>query len=305
MNVDLAQVALAVRWPPSEPADAAREALAAAGIGPAHGRLAELAVWWAGVRGDRAAPPPGRVAAVGVTTPLPDPARLDVRRLPLDPPPEPDAALAWGVSLADALADEGVDLLLVAVDDVPGRRVLGAELVGADAVSALGWPQADDGSADASLAGLVDDERWMHEVVQVRDGLRAVRGLAGEPAALLRGLASPALAAATGLLLRSAARRTPAVLGGPGAAAAALLARGQAWECSDWWQLAPVGDEALTERVVAGLRLTPLDGLAVPLEDGTAALLAAEVLAAATALLGVEAEAQPEAEPAPEPEPGG
>jgi nicotinate-nucleotide--dimethylbenzimidazole phosphoribosyltransferase len=295
-GVDLAEVALAVRWPPSEPGDAAREALAAAGVGPAHGRLAELAVWWAGVRDDGAAPPPRRVAALGVTTPLPDPARIDVRRLPLEPPPDPDAALAWGVATADALADEGVDLLLVAVDDVRAARVLGAELVGADAVSALGWPQPENGSSDPSLTGTIDDERWMREVVEVRDGLRAVRGLAGEPAALLRGLGSPVLAAATGLLLRSAARRTPAVLGGPGAAAAGLLARGQAWECPDWWQLAPVGDDPLTERVVAGLRMTPLEGLAVPLEDGTAALLAAEVIAAATALLGATAR---------EPEPGG
>jgi hypothetical protein len=287
--VDLAELGLSVHWVPSEPADAAREALAAAGIGPAYGRLAELAVWWAGVRGDRAALPPRRVAAVGVTSPVPDPPRLGVRRLPLDPPGGPEEALAWGVDTADALADEGVDLLLLAVDDPRGRRVLGAELVGADAVSALGWPVPDDGSSDAALAGIVDDERWMRDAVELRDGLRAVRGLAGEPAALLQGLGSPVLAAAAGLLLRSAARRTPAVLDGPGAAAAALLARGQAWACSEWWQLAPVGEEALTERVVASLQLTPLSGLAVTVEDGTAGLLAADVLCAAAALLALPA----------------
>ena len=143
----------------------------------------------------------------------------------------------------------------------------------------------DDGSSDAALTGIVDDERWMRDVVELRDGLRAVHGLSGEPVALLRGLGSPALAAATGLLLRSAGRRTPAVLDGPGAATAALLARGQAWECSDWWQVAPVRAETLTDRVVAGLQLTPLSGMAVPVEDGTAALLAADVLCAAAALL--------------------
>lgn len=285
-QVDLAVIGQEVRWPPSDPADAAREALAAAGIGPGHGRLFDLAVWWAGVRGDAGAPPPQRVAAVGVTSPLPDPPRLAVRRLPLDPPDAAAAALAWGVATADTLVDEGVDLFLVAVDDVRGRRVLGAELVGADAVSALGWPRPDDGSLDASLTGTVDDARWMDDVLELRDGLRAVHGLGAQPAALLRGLAGPRLAAATGLLLQAAARRTPAVIGGPGAAAAALLARGQAWEASDWWQLAPVVDEPLTERVVAGLRLTPLEGVAVPLEDGTGALLAAELIAAAAALLG-------------------
>ena len=138
--VDLAELGLAVHWVRSDPADAAREALAAAGIGPAYGPLSELSLWWAGVRGDAAALPPQRVAAIGVTSPLPDPPRLGVRRLPLDPPAEPEEALAWGVSTADALADEGADLLLLAVDDLPGRRVLGAELIGADAVGALGWP---------------------------------------------------------------------------------------------------------------------------------------------------------------------
>jgi nicotinate-nucleotide--dimethylbenzimidazole phosphoribosyltransferase len=285
VTVDLAQVGLAVRWPPSEGADAARAALADAGIASSHGALVELAVWWASVRGNATAPPPRQVAGVGITSPLPDPARLAVRRLPLEPPADPEAALDWGVGIADTLADEGTDLVLVAVDDVRGRRVIGAELVGADAVSALGWPLPDDGSVDAALTGVVDDERWMDDVIELRDGLRAVRGLAGEPVALLKALGSPSLAAATGLLLQSAARRTPAVLGGPGAAAAALLARGQAWECSDWWQLAPVPEEGLHERVVAGLRLTPLPGPAVGVEDGTSALLAAELLAAAAALL--------------------
>jgi hypothetical protein len=77
-----------------------------------------------------------------------------------------------------------------------------------------------------------------------------------------------------------------------------LLARGQAWACSDWWQLAPVAADGLTERVVAGLQLTPLAGTAVPAEDGTAALLAADVLCAAASLLGLPPrEAPPPSEP--------
>lgn len=284
---DLAELGQAVGWASSAPADAAREALAAAGVGPAYGRLAELAVWWAGVRGDAAALPPQRVAALGVTSPVPDPPRLGVRRLPLDPPVAAGDALAWGVTTADTLADEGVDLLLLAVDDLRGRRVLGAELVGADAVSALGWPVADDGSTDPAMTGVVDDERWMRAAVELRDGLRGVLGLAGQPEALFRELGSPALAAATGLLLRSAARRTPVVLDGPGAATAALLARSQAWACSDWWLLAPLPAEALTDRVVANLVVTPLAGTTVAVEDGTAALLAADVLCAAAALLAL------------------
>jgi Phosphoribosyltransferase len=284
-GVDLPAIARAVRWPSIDPQDAAREALAAAGIGPGYGRLAELAVWWAAVRDDAAAPPPARVVGLGVVSPVPDAQRLAVRRVPLSPPDAVPEALAWGVATADALADEGADLVLVAVDDTARRRVLAAELLGADAVDALGWPIPEDGSRDPALTGLVDDARWMADVTALRDGLRAVRGLRDDAPALLDAVGSTTLAAAAGFLLQSAARRTPAVLDGPGAAAAGLLVRSLAWEAPDWWQVAPPVPEALHERVLAMMRMTALPGPRVAVEDGTASLLGVDLVAAAAALL--------------------
>jgi Phosphoribosyltransferase len=275
---DLTELARAVRWAPVDPQDEARTALAEAGRGSGYGRLTELAIWWAGVRDDGAAPPPGRVAGLGVTTPLPD--RMPLRRLGWEHPDTPGEALAWGVATADALADEGVDLLLLAVDDPRGRRVLAAELLGTDAVDALGWPVPV-----GEPPGVVDDAQWMDDLVVLRDGLRSVRGLAGDPAALLDALGSARLAAAGGLLLGAVARRTPAVLDGPGAAAAGLLVRSLAWEAPDWWQVAPPAVEPLHERVLGVLRTTPLPGPVVAVEDGTGALLGAELIAAAAALL--------------------
>jgi Phosphoribosyltransferase len=274
---NLTELARAVRWPPIDPQDAARMALADAGRDARYGRLEELAVWWASVRDDAAAPPPARVVGFGVTSPLPDPARLPVRRLPWDHPATPHEALAWGVGTADTLVDEGADLLLVAVDEHRGRRVLAAELLGADAVDALGWPVPVD--------EVIDDAQWMSDVVALRDGLRAVHGLAGDPAALLDALGSARFAAATGLLLGAAARRTPAVLDGPGAVATGLLVRSLAWEAPDWWQVAPPAAEPLQERVLGVLRRTPLPGPVLAVEDGTAALLGTELVAAAAALL--------------------
>lgn len=277
---DLAELAHAVRWPPVEPQDEARAAFADSGRGSAYGRLEELAVWWAAVRDDAGAPPPQRAAGFGVTSPLPDPVRLPVRRLGWDHPAEPAEALAWGLATADALVDEGTDLLLVAVDEPATRRVLAAELLGTDAVDALGWPVPS-----GEPGGVIDDAQWMHDVVALRDGLRAVTGLAGDPAALLTSLGSPLLAAATGLLLGAVVRRTPAVLDGPGAAAVGLLVRSLAWEAPDWWQVAPPAPEPLQERVLGVLRMSPLPGPVVTAEDGTAALLGAELVAAAAALL--------------------
>jgi len=274
---ELTELARAVRWAPIDPQDAARIALADAGRDERYGRLQELAVWWASVRDDAAAPPPARAVGFGITTPLPDPARLPVRRLPWDHPAPPREGLGWGVATADAVVDEGADLLLVAVDEPRGRRVLAAELLGTDAVDALGWPVAVD--------DVIDDAQWMNDLVALRDGLRAVKGLAGDPAALLDALGNGRLAAATGLLLGAAVRRTPVVLDGPGAAAIALLVRSLAWEAPDWWQVAPPAAEPLQERVLGVLRLTPLPGPVVAVEDGTGALLGAELVAAAAALL--------------------
>jgi hypothetical protein len=279
-GVDLAELAQAVRWAPVDAQDAARIALADTGRGSGYGRLTELAIWWAGMRDDAAAPPPARVVGLGVTSPLADAGRVPVRPLGWEHPANPAQALEWGVATADALADEGTDLLLVAADEPGGRRVLAAELLGADAVDALGWPVAGGDRPD-----LIDDARWMADLIALRDGLRAVRGLAGEPAALLDALGNARLAAATGLLLGAVARRTPALLDGPGAAAAGLLVRSLAWEAPDWWQVAPPAPEPLHERVLGVLRITPLPGPVVEVEDGTAALLGAELIAAAAGLL--------------------
>ena len=295
-QTDLAALARAVRWPAVDPQDAAREALASAGRGPRYGWLTELAVGWASVRGDARAHPPTRVVGVGVTSPLPDPPRVEVRRIPLTPPAGTGEALDWGASTADRLADQGVDLVLLAADH-PARRVLAAQQLGTDAVDALGWPAPEDGTRDPARAGLIDDARWMDEVVALRDRLRETRDLADDAPALLDRLGSPVLAAATGLLLAAAARRTPVVLDGPGAAAVGLLVRSLAWEAPDWWQIPVHAPDRLHERVVGMMRMTPLPGPALAVEDGTAALLAVDLLAAATALLPSAGEPGPD-EPA-------
>ena len=64
----------------------------------------------------------------------------------------------------------------------------------------------------------------MRTCAAVRDGMRRARPVAHDPARMLGVLGSPELALLSGLLLRSAARRTPAVLDGPTPLAAALVA---------------------------------------------------------------------------------
>ncbi|HEY6796967.1 MAG TPA: nicotinate-nucleotide--dimethylbenzimidazole phosphoribosyltransferase [Kineosporiaceae bacterium] len=253
----------------------------------AFGRFGELAVWWAGVRGDARTAPPGQVllvgAAPGVAGRRPGAAVVDL------PSGDVDEALEWGRATADDAADRGVELIVVSVADVTATRAVAAELLGLDAVEASGWP------LDRGLS----DEEWMDEVVGLRDRLRRLHGLRGRPGDLLRVLGAPQLAAAAALLVQAAVRRTPALLDGAGAAAAALLARRTSYVMNEWWQAAQQTDLPMHERTLGSLGLTAVVQLGISVEDGTAALAALAVLDQAAMLL-TSAAAGPKDQPYPD-----
>ena len=284
--LDLDQLGEPVQAPGTEAEDAFRTRRADRLPEGALGRVRDLALWWAGVRGDDRAGPPAGVVHVGATGPL-EPARASgpVRRLPLDPPDDVPGALEWGVALADRIADGGGDLLLLTAPDGLHSRAVTAELMGLDAVEAAGWPTA---------RGLTDEE-WMDEVAAVRDLLHRTRGLRGKPTALLEALGSGRTAGATALVLQATARRTPVLLDGPGACAAALIARRTARSANTWWQVAQRGGDPLHGRMLTSLDLHPLTDLGVEIEDGTAAVLALAVLDVAAHLLTAELPTRDEA----------
>lgn len=230
---------------------------------PSGDRLTELAAWWASVAGTA---PPRRVEQLWLPRPSPvAPARAEVVIRRFDAPEEIEDALDWGVAVADDAVDDGTDLILLSLtpqdrEDV-SWQVLAVHLLDIDLVEATGWPSADR----------VTDRQWVDRVASIRDGLRAVRGIRNQPEQLLTALGSPALAAGTALLLQAAARRTPALLDGPGAAACALLAHRVARAGRSWWQSTDAGAVGLHDRILTDLRLTPLTRFALPGEDGTAA----------------------------------
>ncbi|WP_088287298.1 nicotinate-nucleotide--dimethylbenzimidazole phosphoribosyltransferase [Kineosporia sp. A_224] len=263
--------------PAIEPGDEVRERFAASGADEALGRLAALAVWWAEVRGDARAGAPARVVALGAGDDAPLPPT--VTRRALDPAPDGvptavDAAVARGTALADELADAGTDLVLLPLELGIAGRALTGYLMGLDPVETNGWQTTD-----------LDDERWMDEVALVRDTQWALRGLRGRPIAMVRVLADPRLAAATAFLLRSAVRRTPVVLDGPGAVTTALLAARCSRLASRWWLPAEVGDAPLHERSLGSLNLTAVTRLGLRVEDGTASAGALGLLGIAATLL--------------------
>jgi nicotinate-nucleotide--dimethylbenzimidazole phosphoribosyltransferase len=234
--------------------------------------LGTFLTWWDSVRQDRVTAPESVVLAR-----VPDPsgrsvpdtgatAAVGTQTLPVHG--DVVDAVRWGAHRADSWADEGVDLVLLALGDPVPARVVAAHLLGIDPIAANDWPRE---------AGL-DDPTWAARTARTRDGLARIRPVPRSPAPVLTALGDPLVAAATAVLLRCSARRTPVLLDGPGAAAVALLARTSAPAASSWWQAAHLTRHPLHERLLTAARLEPLLTLEIEAENGTGSLAALALL---------------------------
>ena len=164
-------------------------------------------------------------------------------------------SLEAGTAQADALADGGTDLLVLAGagDPVPGL-VACAALLDLEPVHAVG-----------TAAG----PGWAAAMTSVRDGLRACRPHLSDPARLLQALGSPVLAHLTGLLAQSAVRRTPVLLDGSVlVAGAALVADRLAPGAAAWWLAGQAPPAPAAAKALADLDLAPLLDLGLDRPEG-------------------------------------
>lgn len=265
----LLEVGAGVGWPNVDAAAEARR------LPTRPGRFAELVEWLAAVQGrfPPEMPRRGRGVLLGpISTAVAELGRrYDVGLRSCDLDADVTKSFAQGVDAADREIDEGADLLVLAGrDDTSAPAVLISVLSGAEPVALL--PRG----ADA-----VDTERWVAAAEALRDGRREVAQLRNRPDELLAALGSPVIAAAAGFALRAAARRTAVVLDGAAILAAALLCVDSQPRAREWWQLADTTTDRAAARVPDRLERTPLLDLRVGDGDGTAGLLAAELLRAA------------------------
>jgi nicotinate-nucleotide--dimethylbenzimidazole phosphoribosyltransferase len=259
-----------------------------AGTGP----LAQLRRWLALTQAAPAATEPRRARMVhlgpgeGCALPLAELAQLGVRTVPAtiraSEPGQTGAdagvadQLAAGGALADAEVDSGADLVVLSL---PGAEILGPVLVcvltGIEPVKVL--PRG------ARLAAA----EWTRRAVAVRDARRSLMPVRDDPDALLAaacrvaaeladlpGGAVCSLAAACGLLLRATARRTPVLLDGVGAAAAALLCAEVAADAAPWWRAADLGTDPAHDAAIAHLASEAVLPVPVDGDGGSAAALA-------------------------------
>jgi NaMN:DMB phosphoribosyltransferase len=265
----LLEVGTGVGWPDIDAAAEARR------VPTRPGRFAELVEWLAGVQG-RFPPAPSLRVRAFVLGPISRPVvelaeRHDVGLRSGDLDADATKAFAQGVDAADREVDEGADLLILAGrDETSAPNVLISVLSDAEPVALL--PRG----ADA-----VDTERWVAAAEELRDGRREVADLRSRPDELLAALGSPLIAASAGFALRAAARRTAVVLDGNAVLAAALLCVDSHPRAREWWQLADSSPDRAAGRVRDRLERQPLLDLATGNGDGTAGLLAVEILRAA------------------------
>jgi nicotinate-nucleotide--dimethylbenzimidazole phosphoribosyltransferase len=269
---DLLGLGADVEWTSFEAAAAAREA-----ADPRYGRLGELVEWLAGVQ-DTARPKlPARPRCVvfGAVSPAAAAVAvaLDVglREVLVDPGATVADALAQGVAAADAEVDAGADLIVVAdTDKAAASALLVSLLARVEPVALL--PRG---------AAAVDTAAWIARAEYLRDARRAVAELRDDPAALLTALGHAPLAATTGFILRASARRTPLIVDGPAAAAAALACHHTQPRSSRWWRFADSAPDPVHARVLDQLGQRALLDLGTSAGDGTAGLLAVPLVRAA------------------------
>lgn len=190
-----------------------------------------------------------------------------------------DAALRQGWELADAAADDGRDLLVLASigfgTDAAATAVMAAT-TGAEPVAML--PRV------TAPGGRFDDNAWMVRCAAVRDAMHRIRQEPRGAKDILRQLGGPDVAVATGALLGATARRLPVLLDGPVGVAAALVSRDLAGQARHWCLLPDAGDLALVRQGADVLGLATVLDLGLGLGEGANALATLPLLTTAIAL---------------------
>ena len=171
--------------------------------------------------------------------------------------PCPPGTIADGIAAADRAIDAGATLLIprVAHRDDRAARTVFALLTRREASSVVHQP-----------AGMTD-RAWMTDVAAVRDAVSTSTELRGEPERLAADLGSSGIATAVGVLLGSAARRTPSIVDGTDELAAALIADRLCYRAKGWWW--PGSSSPDPGRTVAVDRLDVEPGLPLGLWDDT------------------------------------
>jgi nicotinate-nucleotide--dimethylbenzimidazole phosphoribosyltransferase len=185
-------------------------------------------------------------------------------------------AIAAGKAIADEEVDSGADLLVagdMGIGNTTPAAVLVAALTGKEPVAVVGRGTG------------IDDNAWMRKTTAIRDALRRARPVSADPVALLRTVAGADIAAMAAFLAQAAVRRTPVILDGLIAGAAAMIAHDLAPGASEWWIAGHRSVEPAHTVILEQLDLKPLLEFDMRLGEGSGAATAIPLLSAAVRIL--------------------
>jgi len=185
-------------------------------------------------------------------------------------------SVAAGRRIADQLIDAGADLLIagdMGIGNTTPSAVIVGTITGKEPVLVVGRGTG------------VDDEGWKRKTAAIRDGMRHGRRHRHDPLSLLAAVGGADLGAMAGFLAQAAVRKTPAILDGLVVTAAALLANELAPGATAWWQAGHRSTEPAHGFALEELGLTPIVDMSMRLGEGTGAVTALPVVAAAVDVL--------------------
>jgi nicotinate-nucleotide--dimethylbenzimidazole phosphoribosyltransferase len=226
------------------------------------------------------------VVDVGVATNLPTaqgllsrkvrPGTADMTEGPAMTLEEARLAVETGIKVAADLVDEG------------NRCLITGDMGIANTTAAATLIAVFTGSTPALVTGRgtgIDDPTWARKVEVVRRALDLHRCDPASPLETLAAVGGLEHAALAGFILGGAARRVPVLLDGVIACAAAVAARAFAPQVTDYLIAGHLSTEPGALRALDALGLRPLLDLGMRLGEGSGAVLALPVVAAAARVL--------------------
>jgi nicotinate-nucleotide--dimethylbenzimidazole phosphoribosyltransferase len=197
------------------------------------------------------------------------------------------AAIGAGIDTADALLDGRT--LTGAAGERRGAGVLVTGDMGiANSTPAAALIAAFTGAEPAAVTGRgtgIGDDMLAHKTAVVAGALRLHRPDPADPVGVLGAVGGCEHAALTGFILAAAARRTPVIVDGVIALAAALAAAALAPDAVGAMVAGHRSAEPGATIALAHLGLEPLVDLGLRLGEGTGALLAVPIVAGAVRVL--------------------
>jgi len=185
-------------------------------------------------------------------------------------------AVTAGKAIADEEIDAGADLL------IPGDMGIGNTTPAAVLIGVLTGHDADLVTGRGTG---IDDDGLARKRAVVAAGIERAKGVE-DPLVLMQAAGGADIAAMAGFLAQAAVRRTPVLLDGLISGAAALLAQRLAPGASAWWAAGHRSVEPAHALALDTLGLSPLIDLGLRLGEGSGALVAVPIVAAAADILG-------------------